>query len=71
MVAKTPTPSRKLLTKAFNDLLDEYVKTLNQPDEENNAEPQHFEGDVLEFDQGQEIKAVRNFLASPCKCGQN
>jgi hypothetical protein len=71
MRAKTPTPSRRLLTKAFNDLLDEYVKTLNQTDEEDNTEPQHFEGDILEFDQEQEIRTVRNFLTSSCKCGQN
>lgn len=70
MRAKTPTPSRELLTKAFNNLLEEYVNTLNQSDEERCPALQPFEGDVLELDQAQEIRAIRNFLTSSCRCGR-
>ncbi|MHC4139197.1 MAG: hypothetical protein ACYSR1_04975 [Planctomycetota bacterium] len=71
MPSKQPTPSKEFLTKAFNDLLDEYVKPLESPDEIQNGTPQDVEGNLREFDQEQEIRAVRNFVTSSCTCGKN
>ena len=71
MRSKISTPPRKLLTKVFNDLLDEYVTNYNPLDKEKNPEAQHFKSDILDFDQEKEIRSVINFLTSSCKCGQN
>ena len=71
MTIQKRTSSEELLTKAFDELLDEYVKTLDQSDEDHNRESNDLQGDLLEFNQALEITAVRDFVTSSCTCGKN
>jgi len=51
MQSKIPIPPRKLLTKVFDNLLDEYVNNHYPNNKEKNPETQHYEACILDFDQ--------------------
>lgn len=71
MPSKKPKFSKEFLTKTFNDLLDEYAKPLDLPDNIQNGTSPDIEEHLREFDQKQEIRTVRKFVTSSCKCEKN
>jgi hypothetical protein len=61
-------PFNAEVTALFDQLLDEY---LNGPIEQTSPPEKKSIADITAVDQAEEEKAIKAFLSSPCRCGQD